>query len=365
MKLLYRSIFEDRNNAALKYWFISPTLPNSGVSPMDSNAIISVQHLTKEYLVPEKKTGLWGSLTRKHHWFKALDNISLTIQKGEIIGYIGPNGSGKSTTIKLLTGILTPTQGKVSVLGFVPWEQRYEYTHHIGAVFGQKSLLWWDIAPIECFRLYKEIYEMNEEEYQKRLDYLVRLFDVSPFMHVPTRKLSLGQRMRCEIVASLLHNPQVLFLDEPTIGLDVVAKQRMREAIKEINEKEKTTVFLTTHDMRDIEELANRILILNEGKIIYDGDLQKLRNEIIHENVIHFELESITDKEKFVQLMTTHEVAQQNKGFSIRFDSRKFSTKKMLDRLFACAHVNRFEVHEPSLETIIRDIYERQPDQKR
>lgn len=192
-----------------------------------SRLAIDARHLTKEFPLEEKGSGIFSFIRPKKKILTALDSISLSIPEGEIVGYIGPNGSGKSTTIKILTGILTPTRGSVNVLGYVPWEQRYEYTFNIGAVFGQKSLLWWDIPPYECFRLYKEIYEMSEEKYQERLAYLIPLFEISEFMHTPTRKLSLGQRMRCELVAALLHQPKILFLDEPTIGLDVVAKQRM------------------------------------------------------------------------------------------------------------------------------------------
>ncbi|MBI4043236.1 MAG: ABC transporter ATP-binding protein [Candidatus Diapherotrites archaeon] len=324
---------------------------------------IEIRDLCKDFLVPEKKAGLWGVLTRKHKTFTALDHVSFSVEEGEILGYIGPNGSGKSTTIKILTGILTPTQGHVNVLGFTPWKQRYTYTHNIGVVFGQKSLLWWDIAPQECFRLYKEIYEMNEEPYRERLAYLTRLFAVESFMHIPTRKLSLGQRMRCELVAALLHKPKVLFLDEPTIGLDVVAKQRMREAIREINEKEKTTVLLTTHDMRDIEELATKILILNEGKIVYEGTVEGLHREFIHENTIQFEVLEVTDKKAFARLAGAHSISQHGHSFRMRFDSRREAAKEVLDRLFEACRIGRLEVHEPTLETVIREIYER-PDSK-
>jgi ABC-2 type transport system ATP-binding protein len=325
--------------------------------------VITLERVTKEFKIPEKKKGIWGKLTAKTKLLTALDDVSFSVQKGEILGYIGPNGSGKSTTIKILTGIITPTQGKVDVLGYVPWKERMTYTQNIGVVFGQKSLLWWDIAPYECFRLYKEIYEMKEEEYQKRLAYLVELFQVEEFMHTPTRKLSLGQRMRCELVAALVHKPQILFLDEPTIGLDAIAKQRMREAILEINEKEKTTVILTTHDMQDIEELATRILILNEGKIIYEGDVRGLRNEFLQENHVHFELEKIVNKEKFVQLVNAHDIKQDGKSFILTVNAKKHQTRKVLDELYAAAEVTRLEVYEPSLDEIIRRIYG-EPHQK-
>ncbi len=329
-----------------------------------SRPAIEIQHLTKEFPLSEKGTGWFSFIRPKKKILTALDSISLHIPEGEIVGYIGPNGSGKSTTIKILTGILTPTRGNVRVLGYVPWEQRYEYTFNIGVVFGQKSLLWWDIPPFECFRLYKEIYEMDEKTYQQRLTYLSNLFEIDEFMHTPTRKLSLGQRMRCELVASLIHKPKVLFLDEPTIGLDVVAKQRMRDAIREINEKEKTTVILTTHDMKDIEELAHRILILNEGKIIYDGTLEDVRKRFIHENTVMFELVRITNPTLFSKIIQPHRIQQNGQTFNLTFDRTAFSTKKILDDLFDCCEISHFEVNEPSLEDVVREIYDTKNRQK-
>ncbi|MFH0969982.1 MAG: ATP-binding cassette domain-containing protein [Candidatus Diapherotrites archaeon] len=323
-----------------------------------SRPIIEAHHLIKEFPLNEKGKGVFSFFRPKKKILTALDITRLSIQEGEIVGYIGPNGSGKSTTIKILTGILTPTQGKVRVMDYIPWEQRYEYTFNIGVVFGQKSLLWWDIPPYECFRLYKEIYEMDEKTYQERLIYLTALFEIDAFMHTPTRKLSLGQRMRCELVASLLHKPKILFLDEPTIGLDVVAKQRMRDAIREINEKEKTTVILTTHDMYDIEELAHRILILNEGKIIYDGTLKDVREKFIHENTIEFEVVRITQPRKFATLIQPHRIHQNGQAFTMTFNKKKFSPKKILDDLFGCCEITHFEVNEPSLEDVVREIYE-------
>ncbi len=326
--------------------------------------VIVMQHVHKEFTIDEKAKNIFSFVKPTKKKLTALDSISLTIPEGEIVGYIGPNGSGKSTTIKILTGILVPTRGKVNVLGFTPWEKRYEYTYNIGVVFGQKSLLWWDIAPYESFRLYKEVYEMDENTYQERLHYLVNLFEITEFMHTPTRKLSLGQRMRCELVASLIHKPKVLFLDEPTIGLDVIAKQRLRDAIREINEKEKTTIILTTHDMNDIEALAHRILILNEGKIIYDGTLEDVRKRFIQENTILFEMNKVTNPKKLSKIIEPHRVVQNEQSFEITFDRTKYSPKKMLDELFDCCEINHFEVHEPTLEEVVRKIYETKNNQK-
>jgi ABC-2 type transport system ATP-binding protein len=326
---------------------------------------IEVEHLTKDFTLEEKGNGLLSFVRPKKRTLTALDKVSFTIPEGEIVGYIGPNGSGKSTTIKILTGILTPTQGGAKVLGYTPWENRYAYTFNIGAVFGQKTLLWWDIPPYECFRLYKEIYEMSEETYARRLNYLTQLFEITEFMHTPTRKLSLGQRMRCELVAALIHQPKVLFLDEPTIGLDVMAKQRMRDAIREINEKEGTTVILTTHDMKDIEELAHRILILNEGKIIYDGTLEDVRKRFIHENRIAFEITRITNPKRFAAVIQPHRIRQNGQSFEMTFNREQYATKKVLDDLFDTCEIIHFEVHEPTLEDVVREIYDTRHRQKR
>ncbi len=324
--------------------------------------VIHVKNIVKEFSVPaEKKSGIIHTFLRSEKKMRALDHISFDVHEGEIIGYIGPNGGGKSTTIKLLTGILTPTQGEATVLGFVPWKQRYEYTYNIGVVFGQKSLLNWDVAPVESFRLYKEIYEMPQAEYEARLHYLTKLFAVEAFMFTATRKLSLGQRMRCELVAALIHKPKVLFLDEPTIGLDAIAKQRMRQAIREINEKEKTTVILTTHDMNDIEELATRILVLDKGKIIYEGDLDALKKEYAQEHTIIFEPIRVKDKNKFTILMQKHKVQQDGKFFQLTFNSKENHSKKVLDELFDSCEMESFEIYAPTLEEIIREIYADQP----
>lgn len=323
---------------------------------------IVVKNLVKEFEVPaESKTGVVATFLRKNKKLRALDSVSFSVEEGEILGYVGPNGGGKSTTIKLLTGILTPTSGSAMVIGFVPWEDRSSYTHHIGVVFGQKSLLHWDVAPIESFRLYKEIYEMSQQEYESRLDYLAKLFAVERFMYTPTRKLSLGQRMRCELVAALLHKPRVLFLDEPTIGLDAVAKQKMRHAIREVNRKEKTTIILTTHDMNDIEELASRIMVLDKGKIIYEGNLDKMKNAFAQEHKIVFEPNRIKDEKKFAEFVKRFNAKQDGRFFTLTFNSKKIASKKVLDELFDLCDLEEFEVFSPTLEEIIREIYAHQP----
>ena len=252
---------------------------------------IKVKDVSKTFKVVDKQAGIKESLKsffkRKYKFIKALDNISFTINKGEIVGYIGPNGAGKSTTIKILSGILTPDSGKVLINNKSPLENRKEYLRNIGVVFGQRSQLWWDIPAIETFDLLKKVYDINEEEYQKNKAALIKILDLKDFINVPVRQLSLGQRMRCEIAASLLHSPNILFLDEPTIGLDAVSKKVVRDFIKKINKERKITVILTTHDMDDIMALAKRVILVGKGKILYDGLLSKLKNKYDNNNYLY------------------------------------------------------------------------------
>lgn len=237
--------------------------------------------LTRRFRRPVSRPGLGGALldlfSRRYEVVTAVDGIDLAVEPGEIVGYIGPNGAGKSTTIKLLTGILVPTAGHVSVNGFVPWRERRLFVRTIGAVFGQRTQLWWDIAAQESFRLLARIYQLGEEEYRSQLRLLADVLDLGPLLAVPVRKLSLGQRMRCELAAALLHRPSLVFLDEPTIGLDVVAKLAVREFLREINRRQGTTIFLTTHDLGDIQAVCHRAVVLNRGRIVYDGSLTGLR----------------------------------------------------------------------------------------
>src|SRR5579863_6481946 len=237
--------------------------------------IIEVAELSKEFRTFRRRPGVMGALqnlfVREYVTVHAVDRVSFTIEPGEMVGYIGANGAGKSTTIKVLTGILVPTSGRVIANGFVPYRDRRRYTRSLGVVFGQRTQLWWDIAVIESFKLIKEIYQIPDADYRRRLDVFCDILGLKDYLATPVRKLSLGERMRCDLAASLLHNPPLLFLDEPTIGLDVVAKEHIREFLKEINRTERTTVLLTTHDLSDIEELSQRILIIDKGKILFDG----------------------------------------------------------------------------------------------
>ncbi len=238
-------------------------------------SFIEVKQISKTFRVAKKKSGLRESIKsffkREYLEIKAVDDISFSIDKGEIVGYIGPNGAGKSTTIKILSGILTPDAGTCKIHGMVPWKDRVRYVKNIGVVFGQRSQLWWDIPAEDTFDLLRDIYDIPEEEYQATKKDLIERLNLSDIINIPVRQLSLGQRMRCEIAASLLHNPEILFLDEPTIGLDAVSKQVVRDFIKELNRDKHTTILLTSHDMSDITTLAKRIILIGKGHVLYDG----------------------------------------------------------------------------------------------
>ena len=243
--------------------------------------MITVEHITKTYRIARRDAGFLNacksSFHREYDEIRALDDISFTIQDGEMLGYIGPNGAGKSSTIKILSGILTPDSGTCLVNGRVPWKDRIRHASQIGVVFGQRTQLWWDVPVADSFDLLRDIYRIDPALYRKNRDELTELLDLSQLLRTPARQLSLGQRMRCEIAASLLHSPKVLFLDEPTIGLDAVSKLAVRSFIRRLNETRRITVILTTHDMQDIEALASRILLIGKGKILLDGTLDDIR----------------------------------------------------------------------------------------
>ncbi|MDQ6422295.1 ATP-binding cassette domain-containing protein [Paenibacillus sp. LHD-117] len=245
------------------------------------NGIIRLSGIGKSFKVAERTAGLRQAakalFVRKHRIVEALKDISFTVNEGEIVGYIGPNGAGKSTTIKVMSGILVPDGGACSIMGYTPWKDRADYVRHIGVVFGQRSQLWWDVPVIDSFELLRDIYKIPGKTYKDNLDMLTEMLALSDLLGVPVRQLSLGQRMRCEIAASLLHSPKLLFLDEPTIGLDAVSKLAVRNFIRRINQERGVTVILTTHDMSDIEALADRILMIGKGTLLYDGSLQELR----------------------------------------------------------------------------------------
>lgn len=255
--------------------------------------MITMQNVCKTYKVSKRDAGFSSAFKalfhKEYELIHALDGVSFTISDGEMVGYIGPNGAGKSSTIKILSGILTPEEGTCLINGLTPWKNRIEHVKNIGVVFGQRTQLWWDVPVMDSFELLKEIYRIDDHVYRRNLEQLSEMLGLSELLRTPTRQLSLGQRMRCEIAASLLHDPKILFLDEPTIGLDAVSKLAVRDFVKRLNKEHKTTVILTTHDMQDIEALASRVILIGKGKILLDGTLDDIRRggEQIDETIAH------------------------------------------------------------------------------
>lgn len=319
---------------------------------------ISVKNISKSFKVAKRKKGVKNALKAI---FKptieivhAVKDISFDIDEGEIIGYIGPNGAGKSTTIKILCGILVPDSGECIVDKYVPWKEREEYVKEIGVVFGQRSQLWWDIPVIDSFELLKDIYKVSDNEYEKTKNELVTLLDLEEILKTPVRQLSLGQRMRCEIAASLLHNPKILFLDEPTIGLDAVSKIAVREFIKKINKEKKVTVMLTTHDMADIEALASRIVLIGKGQILYEGNM----NQIKQKYITHKKVEILG--KKFNNLPTIKGVEILEKEASrvlLNVETKKVSVSKILSKYADICIVDDVNVYEDSIDDVIARMY--------
>lgn len=306
--------------------------------------MIEVNHVKRYYKVAKREKGFGAAVAnvfrRKYEIKKAVDDISFTIQKGEIVGFIGPNGAGKSTTIKMLSGILYPDAGELEINGYIPYKHRKQYVKNIGVVFGQKTQLNWDLPLIESFELMKYIYKIPQKLYEANLQKFVNLLDMEEFINQPVRQLSLGQRMKGDIVAALLHSPEIVFLDEPTIGLDVVAKEKIREFIKYMNVTEETTIIFTTHDMQDIEKVCERLIIIDEGKKIYDGSIAEIKNRYTNSKTIEILLEDGT-----TQLKT--------------FDTNEISMNQVMEELFANYNIKDISICEPEIDGIIRDIYER------
>lgn len=321
-------------------------------------SIIAVDRLWKEFRIPKRKSGWLGSLaslfSREYQIKIALDGISFKIDEGELVGYIGPNGAGKSTTIKILSGILVPNGGDVKVFGKTPWQHRIETVRQLGVVFGQRTQLWWDLPVIESFELLKDIYHVSDQSYQKALNSLIDALELSKLCDVPVRQLSLGQRMRCDLAASLLHSPKILFLDEPTIGLDAVSKLAVRDFILHLNKEHRVTILLTTHDMDDIESLCNRVILLNEGKIFLDGTLEDLRKEVAPERrlIVDLEMEhdTISDPEALI-------IKQEGHRVWLSFNPLKTPTPKLIARITSRHAIRDLYVENPPIEEIIAKLY--------
>jgi ABC-2 type transport system ATP-binding protein len=329
---------------------------------------IHVRDLVKVYRSYDRREGLSGALRdlffRRYRTLRAVDGVSFDIQRGEIVGYIGANGAGKSTTIKMLTGILTPTSGEVQVNGLVPWQQRYAHARQIGVVFGQRTQLWWDLAVMEAFRLLQKIYRVPEADFQRRLERFVDVLDIAGQLRQPVRKLSLGQRMKCDLAASLLHAPPILFLDEPTIGLDVAVKERVRRFIREINAEEQVTIILTTHDLTDIEELCERLIIIDAGRILYDGTREEIYARFGQQRRIIAEFRNVSEPltGALVQLMddnALHVREITGRRYQLSFDRGRYAASAVIGRLLERFEVEDLELHEPELSDIVRSIYEK------
>lgn len=328
--------------------------------------MIEVRHLSKSFVKYEKEKGLWGMIkgfvNAKKVITKAVDDLSFTIAKGEVIGYIGANGAGKSTTIKMLTGILTPSSGEVTVDGVIPYKDRITNARNIGVVFGQRTQLWWDLPLIESFTILKDIYQVSDADYNTRMALFDEILHINEFLKSPVRTLSLGQRMRADIAASLLHNPKILYLDEPTIGLDVNAKKNMREAIKQMNASFQTTVILTTHDLDDIEELCQRILIIDAGKLIYDGALSDIKTKYGSDCKVSFVLKEpwkdFVDLAKMMDVdPSTITVNLNDDKLEIGFDKRNLSVATVTATIMKHFEVSDLSIQETDIEAIVARIY--------
>lgn len=325
--------------------------------------IISVKNLSKTFKKPIRGEGINGMIksffSKKYDEVKAVDNISFDIKEGEIVGYIGANGAGKSTTIKMMCGILYPTDGEVKIDGMSFEKDRQAINKQMGVVFGQKTQLWWDIPLIETFKILKSIYEVSDEEYEERFEYLCDLLDMKPFLTQTVRSLSLGQRMRADFAAALIHSPRIVYLDEPTIGLDVLVKEKIRGAIKELNKRYNITVILTTHDMKDIEELCNRIIIIDKGRILYDGSLANIKYRFGNTKTIYIpsnvNIEANEITSRFPKLI----IETKGDKTGIKFSLNDVETDDILLHLINTYHIKDFEIEDISIEDITKKLYEK------
>lgn len=329
-------------------------------------AIIEATALSKTFKQAIKAPGIKGALkhlfTQEYKEKRAVDSIRLTIEEGESVAYVGPNGAGKSTTIKMLSGILVPTSGSVTVNGIVPYTDRIRNAKNIGVVFGQRTQLWWDLPVRESFALLKDIYEIPKSTFEANMARFNDLLELEEFAHLPARKISLGQRMRADLAAALLHNPPIVFLDEPTIGLDIAVKSRIREFIKELNKQEGTTILLTTHDLDDIKDLCSRLVIIDKGTILYDGKLQTITDAFAKERTIHFQVAEASPTVNDAIRQLPHAELEKNTGltFSVRFDRFRMSAGEVASAVMQVAEVIDFRIDEPSVEHIIRQVYDGQ-----
>jgi ABC-2 type transport system ATP-binding protein len=325
-----------------------------------SGPAVSVRGLTKVFRTFRREEGLAAALKslvrRRSVETVAVSDVTFAIEPGEMVGYIGANGAGKSTTIKMLTGILTPTSGEILCNGFVPYKERTRYVATIGVVFGQRTQLWWDIAVVESFKLLKEIYGLSDADYRERMAVFDRVLGIGAYLQQPVRKLSLGERMRCDLAASLLHRPPLLFLDEPTIGLDVVAKASVREFLQEINRREGTTVLLTTHDLSDIETLSRRVLVIDHGRLLFDGALSQLRDRILPVTSVIFDVKTVPEPSLLAWNGLTIAAIGSHR-YRVDVDRRSLSPAAAVKEIINRFDVADISIEEPQIEEVVKRIY--------
>lgn len=330
---------------------------------MTDTPLIDVRELSKDFRTFKRREGVWGSIqnlfVRDYATVKAVDRVTFAVDRGEMVGYIGPNGAGKSTSIKMLTGILMPSSGEARVNGFLPYKQRRQYVKSIGVVFGQRTQLWWDIAVVESFKLLRRIYEVSENDFRERMEKFNEILGIQDYLFTPVRKLSLGERMRCDLAAALLHNPPLLFLDEPTIGLDVVAKDQIRKFLRAINREFHTTVLLTTHDLDDIEELCRRIMIIDRGRLLYDGPLDSLKQKLLRTKQIKFAVKD-SDQLPGVQSFARDGLELEQVDaltFRIRFDRTRVATADLIRQILNTVQVRDLLIEDEPIEEVVKRIY--------
>lgn len=325
---------------------------------------IRVEDLCKNFRISKRKPGFWNALKgvvkRDYISIPALKNISFSINQGELVGYIGPNGAGKSTTVKILSGIMVPDSGICQVMGRVPWKERITHVSNIGVVFGQRTQLWWDLPVIDSFELLKDIYSIPQTTYKKNKDMLIKLMQIGDFLDIPVRQLSLGQKMRCELAASLLHSPDILFLDEPTIGLDAVSKLAVRNLIKTLNKDNDVTIILTTHDMDDIEALCQRIIVIGKGQLLLDGTIDDLRKSVGLRKYLQIELHNKVE-EKMLSIIKdipgVKECKIDNLLLSIIYNPEMITTSQLITEVSDNVNIMDLTVSEPPIESIIANLY--------
>lgn len=327
-------------------------------------AVIETKGLSKSYQSPLKEPGVRGAIKHlfkpEHRDIVAVSEVDLCIEAGESVAYVGPNGAGKSTTIKMLTGILLPSGGEIRVNGLHPYKDRMRSSKKIGVVFGQRTQLWWDIPVIESFTLLRDIYEVPDKTYKDNLAYFTEMLGLSEFINQSARRLSLGQRMRADLAVALMHNPSIAFLDEPTIGLDVAVKERIREFLKQVNRERGVTTMLTSHDLGDIEDVCRRFIIIDKGKIIYDGSIQGLLDRYVKERSIRISASAKIDERAVARTMPqgVRVVRSIDREITIVFDRFKYTAKNVLEIIMKCVDVVDFQLDEPDIEDVVKNVYE-------